>query len=53
MKNRLDLQYYPILEGFKLKEATVAKRKKPTQQIVTTCYAFASPKLRQLRAAHL
>jgi phycoerythrobilin:ferredoxin oxidoreductase len=53
MKNRLDLQYYPIPEGFEVKEATVGKGKKPTQEIVTTSYAFASEKLRQIRAAHV
>ena len=34
-----------------VKEATVGKRKKPTQEIVTTSYAFASEKLRQIPAA--
>ncbi|WP_228056814.1 hypothetical protein [Microcoleus sp. LEGE 07076] len=52
IKNRLDLQYYPIPEGFELKEATVGKGKNP-KKIVTTSYAFSSPKLRQIRAAHV
>ena len=53
MKNRLDLQYYLIPESFEVKEATVGKGKKPTQEIVTTSYAFASEKLRQIPAAHV
>jgi len=36
IKNRLDLQYYQIPQGFELKEATVGKGKKQTQEIVTT-----------------
>jgi hypothetical protein len=41
MKNRLDLQYYLIPESCEVKEATVGKGKKQTQEIVTTSYAFA------------
>jgi phycoerythrobilin:ferredoxin oxidoreductase len=52
LKNRLDLQPYPIPEGFDLKEATVGKGKKQ-DEVVTTSYAFSSPKLRQIRAAHV
>ena len=52
MKDRLDLQSYPIPEGFELKEATVGKGNKQ-EEIVTTSYAFSSPKLRQIRAAHV
>ena len=40
IKNRLDLLYYLIPESFEVKEATVGKGKKPTQEIVTTSYAF-------------
>jgi phycoerythrobilin:ferredoxin oxidoreductase len=36
IKNQLDLQYYQIPQGFELKEATVCKGKKQTQEIVTT-----------------
>ncbi|MEP6498135.1 hypothetical protein [Microcoleus vaginatus] len=36
IKNWLDLQYYPIPQGFELKEATVGQGKKQTQEIVTT-----------------
>ena len=36
MKNRLDLQYYQIPQGFELKEATVGTGKKQSQEIVTT-----------------
>lgn len=52
LKNRLDLQAYPIPEGFALKQATVGKGKNQ-EEIVTTSYAFSSPKLRQIRAAHV
>ncbi|WP_242721274.1 hypothetical protein [Microcoleus vaginatus] len=36
MKNRLDLQYYQIPQGFEIKEATGGKGKKQSQEIVTT-----------------
>ncbi|MEG4057131.1 MULTISPECIES: hypothetical protein [unclassified Microcoleus] len=36
IKNPLDLQYYQIPQGFELKQATVGKGKKQTQEIVTT-----------------
>jgi len=42
-----------IPESFEVKEATVGKGKKTTQEIVTTSYAFASEKLRQIREAHV
>ncbi|MEG3851087.1 phycoerythrobilin:ferredoxin oxidoreductase [Microcoleus sp. herbarium19] len=52
LENRLDLQPYPIPEGFELKQATVGKGKNQ-EEIATTSYAFSSPKLRQIRAAHV
>jgi hypothetical protein len=44
IKNRLDLQYYLIPESFEVKQATVGKGKKPTQESVTTSYAFLHPR---------
>jgi hypothetical protein len=42
-----------IPESFEVKEATVGKGKKLTQEIVTTSYAFVSEKLRQIPAAQV
>ncbi|NET03276.1 MAG: phycoerythrobilin:ferredoxin oxidoreductase [Merismopedia sp. SIO2A8] len=52
LKQRLQLEPYPIPEGFERKQATVGKGKKQ-EEIVTTSYAFAAPKIRQIRAAHV
>ncbi|NET63446.1 MAG: phycoerythrobilin:ferredoxin oxidoreductase [Moorea sp. SIO1G6] len=52
LKERLDLQPYPIPSGFESKFATVGKGKKQ-QDVLTTSYAFAAPKIRQIRAAHV
>ncbi|NER27936.1 MAG: phycoerythrobilin:ferredoxin oxidoreductase [Symploca sp. SIO1C4] len=52
LKQRLQLEPYPIPEGFERKQATVGKGKKQ-EDIVTTSYAFAAPKIRQIRAAHV
>ncbi|NEQ81877.1 MAG: phycoerythrobilin:ferredoxin oxidoreductase [Moorea sp. SIO2I5] len=52
LKDRLDLQPYPIPPGFESKFATVGKGKKQ-QDVLTTSYAFAAPKIRQIRAAHV
>ncbi|AOY83636.1 phycoerythrobilin:ferredoxin oxidoreductase [Moorena producens JHB] len=52
LKERLDLQHYPIPPGFERKFATVGKGKKQ-QDVLTTSYAFAAPKIRQIRAAHV
>jgi phycoerythrobilin:ferredoxin oxidoreductase len=49
---RLDLAPYPIPAGFEKKECITGKGKKE-QLVVTTSYAFQSPKLRQIRAAHV
>jgi phycoerythrobilin:ferredoxin oxidoreductase len=49
---RLDLAPYPIPAGFERKECITGKGKKE-QLVVTTSYAFKSPKLRQIRAAHV
>lgn len=42
-----------IPESFEVKQATVGKGKKPTQEGVTTSYAFAFEKLRQIREVHV
>ncbi|NEO33640.1 MAG: phycoerythrobilin:ferredoxin oxidoreductase [Symploca sp. SIO3C6] len=52
LQKRLQLEPYPIPEGFERKQATVGKGKKQ-EEIVTTSYAFAAPKIRQIRAAHV
>ncbi len=52
LKEQLDLSPYPIPEGFERKEATTGKGKRE-ETVVTTSYAFKSPKLRQIRAAHV
>lgn len=48
MQSRLELQPYPIPEGFERKSAIVRK-----DEIVTTSVAFQTAKLRQIRAAHV
>jgi phycoerythrobilin:ferredoxin oxidoreductase len=52
LQSRLELQPYPIPEGFESKSAIVGKGKNE-QEIVTTSHAFQAPKLRQIRAAHV
>ncbi|MGK7877619.1 MAG: phycoerythrobilin:ferredoxin oxidoreductase [Xenococcaceae cyanobacterium] len=52
LKERLDLQPYPIPEGFERKEGTMGKGKR-LEEVLTTSYAFKSPKIRQIRAAHV
>ena len=52
LAERLDLAPYPIPAGFEKKESITGKGKKE-QLVVTTSYAFQSPKLRQIRAAHV
>ena len=49
---RLDLSPYPIPDGFETKSAISGKGKRQTE-VLTTSYAFQSPKLRQIRAAHV
>jgi len=48
----LDLETYPIPEGFESKTATTGKGKNETT-VVTTSHAFQTQKLRQIRAAHV
>jgi len=52
LKERLTLKPYPIPEGFDRKQATVGKGKKQSE-VLTTSHAFATDKLRQIRAAHV
>lgn len=52
LTERLPLIPYPIPPGFEGKEAVVGKGKKQ-ETIVTTSYGYQSPKLRQIRAAHV
>jgi phycoerythrobilin:ferredoxin oxidoreductase len=52
LKQRLDLAPYPIPEGFERKECVTGKGKRE-ETVITTSYAFKSPKLRQIRAAHV
>lgn len=49
---RLDLSPYPIPDGFERKSAISGKGKRQAE-VLTTSYAFQSPKLRQIRAAHV
>lgn len=52
LSERLELSPYPIPEGFASKQATIGKGKKESE-VVTTSHAFATEKLRQIRAAHV
>jgi len=52
LHKRLDLQPYPIPQGFESKQATVGKGKHE-QEVLTTSYAYQTTKLRQIRAAHV
>ncbi|PSB57435.1 phycoerythrobilin:ferredoxin oxidoreductase [Chamaesiphon polymorphus] len=52
IQQRLELQSYPIPAGFEHKSAIVGKGKQENE-VVTTSYGYQSPKLRQIRAAHV
>jgi phycoerythrobilin:ferredoxin oxidoreductase len=52
LKERLELQPYPIPEGFERKEEVTGKGKRQ-ETVITTSHAFQSSKLRQIRAAHV
>lgn len=52
LQEHLNLQPYPIPTGFERKAAISGKGKHQTE-VVTTSHAFQSPKLRQIRAAHV
>jgi phycoerythrobilin:ferredoxin oxidoreductase len=52
LKERLELEPYPIPPGFESKETITGKGKRQ-ETVITTSYAFKSSKLRQIRAAHV
>ena len=52
LQQRLELSPYPIPDGFKQKIGVMGKGKKQ-ENVTTTSYGFKSPKLRQIRAAHV
>ncbi len=52
LQAQLDLSPYPIPAGFERKVGTTGPKNNP-QEVVTTSHAYASPKLRQIRAAHV
>ena len=52
LESSLALQPYPIPEGFETKEAVTGKGKRQAT-VLTTSYGVQSPKLRQIRAAHV
>ncbi len=52
LKSRLDLEPYPIPNGFEYKEGVMGKGKKQ-EPVTTISYGFKSDKLRQIRAAHV
>lgn len=52
LRSRLNLDPYPIPEGFEFKQATTGKGARETT-VTTTSYAFQTDKLRQIRAAHV
>jgi phycoerythrobilin:ferredoxin oxidoreductase len=52
LQDRLDLQPYPIPAGFESKSAIVGKGKHQ-DEVLTTSFGYQSPKLRQIRAAHV
>lgn len=52
LHERLESSSYPIPPGFESKSAKFGKGKHE-EEVLTTSYAFQSPKLRQIRAAHV
>jgi len=52
LQKRLDLTPYPIPAGYVRKEAVMGKGKRESN-CYTQSYAFQTPKLRQIRAAHV
>ena len=52
LQAKLELEPYPIPEGFEQKEGVMGKGKK-AEPVLTTSYGFKSQKLRQIRAAHV
>ncbi len=52
LKERPDLSPYPIPEGFESKQGLAGKGKRQ-EEVTTKSYGFQTPKLRQIRAAHV
>ncbi|MEL6381559.1 MAG: phycoerythrobilin:ferredoxin oxidoreductase [Cyanobacteria bacterium J06626_18] len=52
LSDRLELAPYPIPEGFESKSAITGKGARQAE-VLTTSHAYQSPKLRQIRAAHV
>ena len=52
LQDKLDLESYPIPEGFESKEGVMGKGKRE-EAVLTTSHGFKSKKLRQIRAAHV
>ncbi|MGD1859535.1 MAG: phycoerythrobilin:ferredoxin oxidoreductase [Leptolyngbyaceae cyanobacterium] len=52
LQQSLDLRPYPIPSGFESKQAVTGKGKRQVT-VLTTSHAYQSPKLRQIRAAHV
>jgi phycoerythrobilin:ferredoxin oxidoreductase len=52
LKSRLDIGDYPIPAGFDRAAAITGKGDR-AEEVVTTSYGLTSPKLRQIRAAHV
>lgn len=52
LEKHLDISAYPIPEGFDRKVGTTGPKNRP-QEVITTSYGSCSPKLRQIRAAHV
>ena len=52
LNDNLELSDYPIPEGFERKEGVTGSKSKP-QTVITESYGSCSPKLRQIRAAHV
>lgn len=52
LQERPDLKPYPIPAGFESKSAIVGKGKHQ-DEVLTTSYGYQTPKLRQIRAAHV
>jgi phycoerythrobilin:ferredoxin oxidoreductase len=52
LKERLEISNYPIPSGFE-RNTTITGKGNKAQEVITTSYGLASPKLRQIRAAHV
>jgi phycoerythrobilin:ferredoxin oxidoreductase len=52
LERRLELQPYPIPEGFERQEGSMGKGKRE-EAVITTSHGFQAAKLRQIRAAHV